>query len=506
MPIREIPARPNLEHLKNQAHTLLDELRAQDPSAGERFGAFGIPASEAKLADALHVIAREYGFSTWPALKSHLEPISEDPVETLIAALKANDVSLVRDAFSCNPSLQSRIDEPLPNFGFEAPSLIAAVNRDNREMVDVLLDMGANINERSRWWAGSYGVLDSASPALAAYLIDRGATVDIHAAARLGMLDRVRSLLASDAQLVHARGGDGQLPLHFAASVEIAALLIEAGAALDARDIDHESTAVQYMVCLQPYRHDVAKFLIAKGAQSDIYVAAAVGDGERVRQIVDHNPDTVRIQVGEMAFPKEDPRAGGSIYFYGFGWGRTPHMVAHRFGHMEILEYLMVRSSPWLRLAQACEIHDEALAAEILAAHPRLIQSISPMAARRIVGATTRNNTRAVEMLVAAGWPVAVLNDNNQTPLHYAAWHGNLTLVTALLARNAPVHVLETQYGGSPLGWALHGSLHSWERNKGDYPGVVRALLAAGADIPKPLARPLQATEELLGILREHDG
>jgi len=128
------------------------------------------------------------------------------------------------------------------------------------------------------------------------------------------------------------------------------------------------------------------------------------------------------------------------------------------------------------------------------------------MAARRIVGATTRNNTRAVEMLVAAGWPVAVLNDNNQTPLHYAAWHGNLTLVTALLARNAPVHVLETQYGGSPLGWALHGSLHSWERNKGDYPGVVRALLAAGADIPKPLARPLQATEELLGILREHDG
>ena len=57
----------------------------------------------------------------------------------------------------------------------------------------------------------------------------------------------------------------GNCRLHFAATVEMAELLLEFGAEIDARDIDHESTAAQYMVCmrqpagLEPYRHDVAR-------------------------------------------------------------------------------------------------------------------------------------------------------------------------------------------------------------------------------------------------------
>ena len=50
----------------------------------------------------------------------------------------------------------------------------------------------SNINARSEWWAGSFGVLDSAGPELAAYLIERGAIVDAHSAARLGMFDKLR--------------------------------------------------------------------------------------------------------------------------------------------------------------------------------------------------------------------------------------------------------------------------------------------------------------------------
>jgi ankyrin repeat protein len=363
--------------------------------------------------------------------------------------------------------------------------------------------LGANINERTRWWAGSFGVLDSANPELASYLISRGATVDIHAAARLGMIDRVRELIAGNGELVHARGGDGQFPLHFASTIEIAALLLEHGADINARDIDHESTAAQYMASIRPYRHDVAGYLIARGAEADILSASAVGDLATVREILAHDPDVVRTQVGEKYFPKVDPRSGGSIYIFGFGWGKTPHMVAHQFGHGEIFELLMQRSSPWIRLAQACEIHDEALARQIVAEHPRLIENLSPAAARRIIGATLRNNTKAVELLLKTGWPSAAFNELNQTPLHYAAWHGNLVLVRALLAHKAPVNIFETEHGGSPLAWALHGSQNSWERNSGDYPGVTRELLAAGADIPKP-ERPLEATEEVLEILRQH--
>jgi hypothetical protein len=76
-------------------------------------------------------------------------------------------------------------------------------------------------------------------------------------------------------------------------------------------------------------------------------------------------------------------------------------------------------------------------------------------------------------------------------------------MVRALLKHNAPVQVVETEHGGSPLAWALHGSLHSWEREKGDYPAVTHALLAAGASIPEP-DRPLEAAEEVLAVIREH--
>ena len=510
MSLRELPARPNLEHLKNQARALLRERIAADPSATARFEALGIMAANPRLADALHVIACEYGFDTWPTLKLHIDVTSEDPVEALTAAIRGNDASLVRDVLARHPQLKSCINEPLPDYCFDAPAIIAAVHKENRDVIDALLDAGANINERSRWWAGSYGVLDSANPQLAAYLISRGAIVDIHAAARLGMIDRVREILAVNPQLVHARGGDGQLPLHFAATVEIATLLLEHGAEIDARDIDHESTAAQYMASSRrymdsqsSYRHDVARFLISRGAQTDILMASAVGDLAHVERILNDDPETIRVTVSERYFPKRDPRSGGSIYIYGFGLTKSPHMIAHQFGHTAVFELLMQRSAPWLRLSQAAEVGDESRVEQILQHHPTLFARLTSNAARRIVGAAVRSNARAVELLLDRGWPSDAALDNNQTALHYAAWHGNLAMARALIAHKAPINIFETEHGGSPLAWALHGSLHSWERDKGDHAGVVRALLAAGAELPKP-DRPLEATEDVLEILRQH--
>ena len=431
-------------------------------------------------------------------------------VEALIAALKADDASLVRDVLARHPGLKARIDEPLPGYGFDAPAIIAAVNNNNREIIDVLLEAGANINERSRWWAGSYGVLDSAGTELAEYLIARGAVVDIHAAARLGKVDRVRKLLAENPELVHARGGDGQLPLHFAATVEIASVLLDYGAEIDVRDIDHESTAAQYMACQrqymewrEPYRHDVARFLISRGAQTDILMASAIGDLALAERILDADPEAIETTVGERFFPKHNPRSGGSIYIYGFGRAISPHLIAHQFGHTPVFELLMQRSAPWLRLSQAAETGNEALVQQIARQHPSAVAHLSADSAGRIAGAALRNNTRAVELLLAQGWPANATLDHNQTALHYAAWHGNVPMARALLAHKAAVNVFESEYGGSPLAWALHGSLHGWRRDQGDYPGVADALLAAGAAIPTP-ERPLAATEDVLKTIAQH--
>jgi len=505
MSLRELPQRPNLEHLKKQARLLLRGALQAEPAAIDRFREVQVPWPTAapKLADAQHVIAREYGFDNWANLKAHVGALSDDPMEALTAAIKANDALLLRQVLERYPLLKSKLDEPLPNYSFDTPALIAAVQKDNREMIDALLDSGANIHTRTKWWAGGFGVLDMSSAELTPYLIERGAYVDIHAAARLGMFARVKSLVEADAALVHARGGDGQTPLHFAATIEIAEYLLDHGADIDARDVDHESTAAQYMAALWPRRPEVARYLISRGAQTDILMAASVGDLELVRQHLDDDPDSVRINVSERDFPKRNPESGGCIYIFGFGWTRTAHMLAHQFGHEEVFRLLMQRSPLGLRFAMACDVGDEPLAKSMLAKHPDLVAKQPPRAFRRIIGAAVRNNTRAVAMMLGAGWPANVLGEKDQTALHWAAFHGNAEMVRDLLRHDASLEAEEQEFKGTPLGWALYGSEHGWRRDQGDYPLTVETLLSAGAKTPRPVEE-LEAPEEVLAVVRRH--
>lgn len=505
MSLRELPARPNLEHLKKQARVLLRGSVRAEPEAIDRFREAQVQSATAapKLADAQHVIAREYGFDNWAALKAHVGAFSEDPMEALTAAIKANDAPLLRQVLNRYPALKAKLDEPLPDYSFDTPALIAAVQKENREMVDALLGAGANINARTKWWAGGFGVLDMSSAELSPYLIERGAYVDMHAAARLGMFDRLKSLVEDGAGLVHARGGDGQTPLHFAASIEIARYLLDHGAEIDARDIDHESTPAQYMAAHWPRRPEVARYLISRGAQTDILMAASVGDLELVRQHLDEDPDSVRINVSERDFPKQNPESGGCIYIFGFGWTRTAHMLAHQFGHEEVFKLLMQRSPLGLRFATACEVGDESLAKSLVEKHPDLIAKQSPRAFRRMIGAAVRNNTGAVSMMLAAGWPANVQGEHDQTPLHWAAFHGNVEMVRGLMLHHALLDGEEQQFKGTPLGWALYGSRHGWRRDTGDYPKAVEALLLAGAKVPGPVEE-LDAPEEVLEVIRRH--
>jgi ankyrin repeat protein len=507
MPIRELPARPNLEHLKKQARQLFRGILQADPSAVDRFGEAQVTLAtpEPKLAQAQLVIAREHGFDNWANLKAQVGALSDDPVEALTAAIKANDAPMVRQVLARHPVLKSTLNEPLPDYSFDTPAIVAAVQKDNRDMVDALLEAGAGINARSKWWAGGFGVLDCSSQELTPYLIKRGAYVDIHAAARHGMFERAKELVEGDPALVHARGGDGQTPLHFASSVEIAAYLLDHGAEIDARDVDHESTAAQYMVGVGPRRPEVARFLIGRGAQTDILMAAALGDLQLVRLLLDENPGLVWVSVAEKYFPKQDPNSGGHIYIFGFGWSRTAHMLAREFGHHEVFRLLMQRSGLVLRFAQACEAGEEALASDVLKKHPDVIRTMPGNAGRLLLGAAFRKNTRAVEMMITAGWPAAVFGEYGQTPLHWAAFHGNAEMVRMLLAHQAPLEAEEQNFKGTPLGWALHGSENSWHRDQGDYPRTVEALLAAGAKLSRPVEH-VVATDEVLEVLLQHRG
>jgi len=76
---RTLPPRPNLDQLKRQARELLRALLARDSAALQRFGAVLPLVDKPILAQALHVIAREYGFASWPVLRQHIAQIRTKP-------------------------------------------------------------------------------------------------------------------------------------------------------------------------------------------------------------------------------------------------------------------------------------------------------------------------------------------------------------------------------------------------------------------------------------------
>ena len=504
---KSLPPRPSLEQLRNQAKDLLKSHRAGDPDAlrrvqsGDPRRSEGAPpesrAASLSLADAQLVIAREYGFASWPKLKEHVDSVTVetgDPIEVLRRAFTDQDADLVRRVLDGHPELKSRINEPVA--AFDAPPITGV---RSRPMLDVLLDAGADINAKSRWWAGGFGLLHSAEPDLAAYAIQRGAVADVHAAARLGMMDRLRELLDSDPALVRARGGDGQTPLHFAGTLQVAEFLLARGADIDARDVDHESTPAQYMV---RDRQEIARYLVRRGCRTDLLMAVALGDASLVRAHLDADPDCIRLRVSDDHFPKTNPRAGGTIYQWTLGWHVSAHDVARQFGREEIFRLLMQRSPADVKLLAACWNDDETAVKSLLSENPALAAGLSEAYRRRVAHAARNNNLAAVRVMLAAGLPVDARGQHGATPLHWAAFHGNAAMAREILRHNPPLELQDADFRGTPLGWALHGSEHGWYCRTGDYPATVEALLKAGAtrpDNPK-------GTEAVRAVLQRYGG
>ena len=421
-----------------------------------------------------------------------MKPEDDNPLELLKKAWCTHDAGAFQKVLKLHPDLKRRINEPVA--AFDSP-LITTVR--TREMLDVLLDAGADINAKSKWWAGGFGLLHSASPELAAYAIERGAVVDVHAAARLGLLDRLRELISAQPRLVNALGGDGQTPLHFASNIPIAECLLDRGAEIDALDVDHESTPAQYMV---RDRQDVSRYLIKRGCKTDILMASAIGDAQLVSRHLDADPECIRTRVDAQCFPMRNSRAGGTIYQWTLGFHVSPHEVAKQFGHHDVFELLMRRSPPDVKLLAACWLGDEAHVKSLLAAHPAIAADMIDRYSRQLADAARNNNLAAVRLMLAARLAIDAVGQHGGTALHWAAFHGNAEMAKLLLAHDPPLERLDPDFHSTPIGWATHGSEHGWHCQTGDYPGTVEALLRAGA---KPPAK-LQGTDRVREVLRAH--
>jgi len=309
------------------------------------------------------------------------------------AAVQRSDTERVQALLAAEPALAAATN---PDW-FDAQALVNAATRADLAMIGVLLEGGADINAKSRWWAGGWSALhhavDRLNTALAQQLLEHCAEIDVHSAAGLGRAERLQGLLDADPALVHLRGPDGILPLHFASTIEVADLLLQRGAEIDARDLDHGGTAAQWML---RGRHDVCRFLIARGATTDIFMDCALGELGRVEQALRRDPRLLHAETCTPPFMPA-PAPGDHIYAYVLAGRAAPLHVAARRGRRDVVDLL---------LAHGAEINAKA---------------------------------------------------GGSTPLHGAAFGGQLEMVRYLLSLGADPAIRDDEHHGTPLGWAEHG-------------------------------------------------
>ncbi len=108
----------------------------------------------------------------------------------------------------------------------------------------------------------------------------------------------------------------------------------------------------------------------------------------------------------------------------------------------------------------------------------------------------------AIYAMLAVGFSVATTDDMGATPLHWAAFTGNVAATRVLLAHGTPVDACDRTYQSNPLGWADYAASNRTNPN-GDYPGVARLLIEAGVSLPTEEKLENWGSEEITALVRD---
>ena len=251
----KLPARANLEHLRNEAKQRLKIMRSQAP--------------EARLSEAQLLVARSYGFSSWRKLKSHIDALN-DFGQQLIHAVHVNDLGTIRKVLDHHPELVNagtdlpRIDRPSDTVAMRLIHLAIAEGRI--DVLRLLIERGADLNARNAdGRMPLHDCFELNHDDFAKILLDAGAVPDACTAAAYGMHDQLEQILESDP----ANANDlttGNSPLSWAAfghQPKSATILFQHGAVADRPPYDACAWGPAAMV----NSTDVARVLLEHGAK-----------------------------------------------------------------------------------------------------------------------------------------------------------------------------------------------------------------------------------------------
>src|ERR687892_1010740 len=143
-PARAMRENPDIDQLRRQARELLEAYRAQSPDATIEVAAHHRTATPETFAlhDAQFVLARSYGFESWPKLKAAVEGVT---TKRLHEAVQKGDLGAVRALLARRPEIVDLLREG-PS-GFEIRAIHIAVMARDVEMTRLLLEAGADTRD-----------------------------------------------------------------------------------------------------------------------------------------------------------------------------------------------------------------------------------------------------------------------------------------------------------------------------------------------------------------------
>lgn len=271
---------------------------------------------------------------------------------------------------------------------------------------------------------------------------------ELHKAVREKNIELVKKLIKKGAD-INEKDIRSWTPLHWAADagfMQITRLLIAKGATINNRDVFE----LQPLKIAEIRGHQNIVNALLAGTRSDIFAATVLGNVNRIKTLLEEDPNRVA--------------QGGTANF-------TPLHIAVRAGHMQVVELLLdkgadinAKTSLNITPLQLAMVHGYKDILELLVAKGARMDIYAATAVgdiERVKAFLTSNP----ELINATQW------EKGFTPLHWAAYCGHTELVKILINNGAKVNSADC--GVTPLFWAV----------RYNHVPTVKLLFAEGADL-----------------------
>lgn len=517
----KLPDRANLGYLKKQAKNLIRLYRDRDAGAMARFrhalpAAAGrtddeIAALELRLHDAQSCVARDYGFASWPELKTYVDAQAAPGVDRNARMLRwlrfvySGDID-GRGIERANPRVAARMLAENPDIASGDPYLACAIGDENTLRAATKADPG--------WVNRPGGPLRL--PPLAAITHSSLCQVPefrerLHRCARFllsaGADPNQKFGLRWPPASVNAPDDDHPLSALYGAAgknhdLELTRILLEAGA--DPNDGESLYHSLERFICTRVLLEHGARIAGNTGFYHALDFDNLAALELLLQYGADPNQPALSSATAEWGSPllwaikrRRSPRhiamllKAGADPMVSTRSGVSAYSLALQLGLDQVAELLREHGgakpiSEEERFIAACARGDEAEAQRIRAGRPDLPGSLGATRLRLLPDlAAEEDGEQGARLMVKLGWPIAVRGgDWNATALSLAVFRGNAGLTRFLLEHGASWR--EEHGHGDNVSGTLSWASCNEPVEGGDWAGCARALLDHGMPAATP--------------------